>query len=332
MARARRTAAWPACPGWVTWSTSKISCDPAASWSWPPKRAPASLTQSRGSWPSGSPSLADRSPAPGRCSIWARSWSCPRCTPTTTSPARRASWGPWSLQRSQLAGGLYRLPLHTAAGGEPVLKSERWLAWAAGWLRSVHARALIVDTATAGSNVDPWGPDLLAVFRNLRGMVESYPELAILLVVHLKKPQGRGERRLSDVLGEWGRWSDVVLLMENDGASLDRVKLTLRKRVKRERRIVATKRDGLLVDPQELESGGPKVPTADVVAAIAASPGIDAKALGQVLGVSKVTASRYAAQAEQDGQVRHDGGGARGAFRYFAGEESEAELLAQVPA
>ncbi|MDP9269699.1 MAG: AAA family ATPase [Chloroflexota bacterium] len=232
--------------------------------------------------------------------------------------------------RPQLAGGYYRLPLMTAAGGEPPLKVDAWRGWVTGWLREQNALALIVDTATAATNVDPWGPEIQGVYHGLRLMLDEYPELAIVLVVHLKKPQGRGERRISDVLGEWGRWCDVLVLQENDGASLTRTKLTVRKRVRRERRIIATKSGGLLVDPEELQAAGPKVPLGAVLEAIAATPGIDAKALGALLGVSKSTAGRYAAMAEEIGQVRHDERGSRGAFRYFTGEESDAELLAQV--
>jgi DNA-binding MarR family transcriptional regulator len=210
------------------------------------------------------------------------------------------------LQRTQLVGGLYRLPIMTAAGTEPALKSDEWRAWITGWLRDMHALAMIVDTATAASNVDPWGPDIQAVYRGLRAMLEAYPQLAIILVVHLKKPQGRGERRLSDVLGEWGRWCDVILLMENDGASLERVKLSVRKRVRRERRIIATKRDGLLVDPEEVQAAGPKVPMADVVAIIAAEPGISQKQLAARLEVAEGTARTYVKTAEQAGQVRRE--------------------------
>lgn len=125
-----------------------------------------------------------------------------------------------SVRRTALTGGLYRLPLMTAAGGEPALMSEEWRRWITGWLRERGARAVIVDTATAASGVDPWGTDIQALYRGLRGMQETYRELAIVLVVHLRKPQGRGERRISDVLGEWGRWNDVTILMENDGGSL----------------------------------------------------------------------------------------------------------------
>jgi hypothetical protein len=141
-----------------------------------------------------------------------------------------------TLPRVGLVGGYFRLSLMTAAHGEPALKSDDWCEWATEWLRRRNAKALIVDTATAASNVDPWGPDIQAVYRRLRRMQESYRELLVVLVVHLKKPSGRGERRISDVLGEWGRWCDVLLLMENDGASLERVKLTVRKRVRQERR------------------------------------------------------------------------------------------------
>lgn len=235
-----------------------------------------------------------------------------------------------NLDRVGLVGGYYRLDLMTAAHGKPALQSDEWCAWTAEWMRSVNAKALIVDTATAASNVDPWGPDIQEVYRRLRLMQKSYPELLVVLVVHMKKPQGRGERRISDVLGEWGRWCDVLLLMENDGASLERVKVTVRKRVRQERRFIATKRDGLLVDPEDITAKTTAVPLADVVAAITSNPGITAKELGVQLGVSKPTAQRYAAAAEAAGSVRHDSDGPRHTHRYFGGEESESELLAQV--
>ena len=215
-----------------------------------------------------------------------------------------------NLTRSQLVGGLYRLPIMTAAGTEPALKSERWLAWIADRLRTMGAKAMIVDTATAASNVDPWGPEIQSVYRNLHALLADYDELAIILVVHLKKPQGRGERRLSDVLGEWGRWNDVTILMENDGASLERVKLTVRKRVRRERRIVATKRDGLLVDPTEVQTVGPKVAPEAVIAAVAAEPGLSVSALAERLGVSRGTVRNYLVGIPQ---IIQKPGGERGA-------------------
>lgn len=208
------------------------------------------------------------------------------------------------LDRAALAGRYYRLPLMTAAGGRPALTVPEWRAWITGWLRDRGALLLIVDTATGATQVDPWGREIQAVYSALRVMLAEYPDLAIVLLLHLKKPQGRGERRLSDVLGEWGRWCDVVLLMENDGAGLTRARLTLRKRVRRERRIVATKAGGLLVDPVDLdETQGTKVPLDDVLAAIEAAPGIGLAALGARLGVSKDTAGRYVGMLEEAGSV-----------------------------
>ena len=97
------------------------------------------------------------------------------------------------LQRTQLVGGLYRVPIMTAAGSVPALKSDEWRAWITGWLRRAQALAMIVDTATAASNVDPWGPDIQAVYRGLRAMLEAYPQLAIILV---RPPQeAAGPRR-----------------------------------------------------------------------------------------------------------------------------------------
>ena len=150
----------------------------------------------------------------------------------------------------------------------------------------------VFDTATAAAQVDPWGGDIQAVYRGLRMMIEQYPELAIVLIVHLKKPQGRGERRISDVLGEWGRWCDVLLLLEREGET--RVKLSVRKLVRHERRIVATKRGGLLVDPQDTTEGsGPKVPLERVIEAVRDEPGLSIKALAERLGVARGTARTY---------------------------------------
>jgi hypothetical protein len=198
------------------------------------------------------------------------------------------------LDRSALAGRYYRLPIMTAAGGRPALTVPEWRAWVTGWTRDRGALLLIVDTATGATQVDPWGREIQAVYSALRVMLAEYPDLAIVLLIHLKKPAGRGERRISDVLGEWGRWCDVVILMENDGNGLTRARLTVRKRVRHERRIVVVKAGGLLIDPQDLdEAKSTKVPLDAVLAAIVAAPGLTYAELGAAVGVSDATASRY---------------------------------------
>jgi hypothetical protein len=220
------------------------------------------------------------------------------------------------LERSALLGRLYRLSLMTAAGGRPPLMDPEWCAWMTAWLCDRGALLLIVDTATAATQVDPWGQAIQAVYTQLRVMLAAYPELAIILVVHVRKPTGHGERRISDVLGEWGRWSDVVVMQENDGSNLDRTKITVRKRVRHQRRIVATKRGGLLVDPVDASGGSaPKVPTALVLAAIEAKPGLTYAELGKALEVSKDTASRYV--KDLGGRVETIPTGPRGANRVF---------------
>jgi hypothetical protein len=196
------------------------------------------------------------------------------------------------LDRSALTGRYYRLPLMTAAGGPPALTVPEWRAWITDWLREHGALLLIIDTATGATQVDPWGQAIQAVYRDLRAMLEAYPELAVVLLLHLKKPQGRGERRISDVLGEWGRWCDVVVLQEQDGTN--RTKLSTSKRVRHMRRISATRSEGLLIDPVDLdEMRGQKVPEDAVLAAIVAQPGISFRELGAALDVSKDTAARY---------------------------------------
>jgi hypothetical protein len=222
------------------------------------------------------------------------------------------------LERSALTGRYFRLPLMTAAGERPALSVAGWRSWVIDWLKVHAALLLVVDTATGATQVEPWGREIQAVYRDLRAMLADYPALAIVLVVHLRKPNGRGERRLSDVLGEWGRWADVVVLMENDGTSLTQTRLTIRKRVRRERRIVATKRGGLLVDPIDAGTiGGSKVPLADVVAAVAAEPGMTATRLGEILKVSQRTARIYSEAAEAAGRIVRRRAGGRGALTFF---------------
>ncbi|CAN5760675.1 hypothetical protein BH23CHL8_BH23CHL8_29200 [soil metagenome] len=198
------------------------------------------------------------------------------------------------LERPSLAGRYFRLPLATAAGGRPVLTVPEWRSAITDWLRYRRAILLVIDTATGATRRDPWGEAMQEVFHDLRRMLDAYPALAIVLAVHVRKPAGKGERRISDVLGEWGRWCDVVVLQENDGADLDRTKISVRKRVRRQRRIVATKKDGLLVDATEAESKGSRVPEERVLAAIRANEGLLYADLAKVLGVSKDTATRAA--------------------------------------
>jgi hypothetical protein len=197
--------------------------------------------------------------------------------------------------RADLDGRYFRLSLFTAANGAPALMDDAWRGYIIDWVREHGVLVAIFDTGTAATNVDPWGRDMQQVFRNAKQMLEAVPGLVLVFVVHLKKPSTSGAGRgLSAVLGEWGRWNDVTVMLENDGVSLERVKVTVRKRVRRERRFVATKRDGLLVDPQELEGIGPKVPAATVLAAIHDEPGLSIQRLAATLGVSRSTARKYA--------------------------------------
>ena len=170
-----------------------------------------------------------------------------------------------------------------------------WRAYIIDWLRDHEALLLVVDTATGATRIDPWGEKIQQLYADVRAMLEAYPALAVILVVHVRKPSGHGPRQLSDVLGERGRWNDVTVLQENDGASLERAKLTVRKRVRQERRIVATKAGGLLIDPKDAaRPAGPQVPAERVVEAVRAHPeGISYVDLGAALGVGKDTASRY---------------------------------------
>lgn len=231
------------------------------------------------------------------------------------------------LERAALAGRYYRLNLMTAADGEPALDAGAWREWVIGWLRERGAVLLVIDTATSATRVDPWGEDIRALFRNLRMMLDAYPELAIVLTVHLKKPQGHGQRRISDVMGEWGRWCDVLVLQENDGTSLTRARLTSRKRVRHERRIIATKAGGLLVDPIDADTvGGPKASLEEVAAAVAAKPGLTVADLATATGVSNSTAAEYARMAENAGLIERRKEGPRGRLVLYPSKEPPSEL------
>lgn len=198
-------------------------------------------------------------------------------------------------ERADLAGRYFRLSVTTAANGDPALVSPSWRGYIAGWMADHDVRLLIVDTATRATRANPWGDELQVVYDGLAQLIAAHPPLAVILIVHLKKPPAGagGARRITDVLGDWGKWADVVVLMENDGQSLDRVRLTTRKRVRRERRIVCRKAGGLLVDPVDVDRAGPSVPTEAVRAAIEANPGMTYADLARALGVSKDTATRY---------------------------------------
>jgi hypothetical protein len=221
------------------------------------------------------------------------------------------------LERSALLDLYYRLPLMTAAGGKPALTVPEWRERTTAWLHDHNALLLVVDTATNATQVDPWGVAIQSVYRDLRVMLAAYPALAVVLVVHCRKPSGRGDRRLSDVLGEWGRWCDVVVLQENDGASLTRTKISVRKRVSHERRIVATKAGGLLVDPHDLVAEGPKVGLDTVVDVIAGAPGMTIKGLAEVLKVAPSTAATYAQEAERSRRIERRRSGPKGQFRLY---------------
>lgn len=208
------------------------------------------------------------------------------------------------LTRDVLDGKYWRLPLMTAAHGKPCLQVPEWCAWCVDWCKTNHVELLIVDTATGATDVNPWGHEMQAVYRQLRLMLDIYPQLAIVLIVHCKKPQAgmQGDRRITDVIGEWGRWCDVIVLQERE--NLSTVKLTTFKRVRHMRKIKATQQGGLLIDPIPLEqAGSTKVKQSKVLQVIADLPGITHQRLAELLEVSKRTASKYCDEAEKRGDV-----------------------------
>lgn len=230
-----------------------------------------------------------------------------------------------NLDRTALDGKYWRLPLMTAAHGKPCLQVPEWCAWCVEWCKANEVKLLIVDTATGATDVNPWGHDMQAVYRQLRLMLDAYPELAMILIVHCKKPQAgaKGDRRITDVIGEWGRWCDVIVMQERE--NLSSVKLTSFKRVRHMRKILATQHGGLLIEPIELDGGaGSKVPMSNVMTVIVENPGITHSRLAELLGVTKRTASKYAEEAEKKGDIYHIVG-RNGAHQAFANADNIAQ-------
>lgn len=234
------------------------------------------------------------------------------------------------IERVNLTGRLYRLDLGTAANGRPVLTDPDWRAWFAAWCRRRGVRLAVFDTGTGASQVDPWGKGLQEVFRDLRLMLADCPELAVVLLLHLKKPQGRGTRRISDVLGEWGRWCDVLILMEGDGDG--RTKVSTHKRLRHHKHIVATRAGGLLVDPVDLTEakGGQKVAPSRQVSDIEAHPGATFAELAELWSVTKRTAQNYVKALDTAVEVVSEG--PRGQSRVFpAKQPGNTEKQARFP-
>lgn len=221
------------------------------------------------------------------------------------------------LERGALDERYWRQDLATAARDQPALDSAEWRSWIVDWC---HQRGIIVqifDTATGATRSNPWGQDIQATFRNLRAMLAANPALAIILIVHCKKPTGRGGARdITDVIGEWGRWCDVVLMLEQ--ASVGHVKLSTFKRVRHPRRIVAAQRDGLLVEARDISTGSaPKVAPETFVRTVCAHPGLTQVAVAELLHVGKTTIRRYVATGVESAEIREQQAAQKGTKLLF---------------
>jgi hypothetical protein len=209
------------------------------------------------------------------------------------------------LARGSLAGRYFRQNLD-----DPILDNPEWIASMTAWANETDAIALIVDTATMATDIDPWGPDFRTVMRALQAASRECPKLAIILVVHLKKPQGgRGDakRHLSDVMGEWGRYNDITILLQGDGA--DHIRVSTHKRVRTPRHLRLRKVNGLLVEPQDLNGKQePKVSGEGTLAAITDNPGLNLHQLAAAIGVTRPTAKNYVDRLIANGQARTEDG------------------------
>jgi hypothetical protein len=231
------------------------------------------------------------------------------------------------LERNALATRYFRLPLMTAANGAPPLDDAAWRRWFVGWCREHEVVCAIFDTATGATEAEPWGAPIRAVYRNLRVLIEEYPELAIVLIVHCKKPQAHTERRISDVIGEWGRWCDVILMLERQGET--RVKLSSWKRVRTQRRVTAEQRGGLLVDPIDISgrTSARKVSDADFLGWIEQRTDSTYAQLADHFKLTPRTAQAYCKRLgdELDEWTEPGGHGEKHVFRRARGVPAEKE-------
>jgi len=216
--------------------------------------------------------------------------------------------------RTNLSGRYFRLSLATAANGKPVLADLEWVNWLVDDFAPRHdIKLLILDTVASAIEGEPWGENIIGVFRVLKAIVEERPSLAIALITHMKKPSGGGEQAISDVMGQWTRFADAVLLMTPQDPG--RVRLRTLKRLSPVD-IIATQSGGLLVDPFPVtHTGKPKVDMGNVYHVIEQKPDLTVAELGDALGVSKPTAERYVAQGVKLGLLERHREGLSGPFR-----------------
>jgi len=223
-----------------------------------------------------------------------------------------------------LQGRYWHLDLLTAAHGAPALLEPAWRAWVTAWCRAHEVLVLFIDTATtATGGMEAWGEAMVRLFGDLRVMLRELPELALVLACHLRKANGRAARDITSIIGDWAKWCDVVLQLDDEGG--DRTRLTTRKRVRRQRVIIARRQDGLLLEPVDVTTGKqPKVAGERVVQTIGDNPGRTVDELATLWGVAKRTADKYLDKAEQRGMVVSVAGTDRYAKKRYFVEEAEA--------
>jgi hypothetical protein len=209
------------------------------------------------------------------------------------------------VPRSALSGRYWRVGMDEVSGEKLLLDDPKWLDDIVAWCEELHVGVLIFDTATSATSVEPWGAAFREVIHRVRAAVSGYDKydypcaLAMLLLVHVTKPRASSpssKLQINRVMGEWGRWSDIVLTMERAGS--EHVRLTSAKRIRTPRTILVRQRDGLLVDPTTPGTSKASQSIGRVVELVSAHDGMSLAELALGLGVSKKTAERYAHEAE----------------------------------
>jgi hypothetical protein len=191
-----------------------------------------------------------------------------------------------------------------------------------GEVEAVGADVVWLDTG--GSMVgEEWGEPMKQVFRFLRSL-----DVTVFLNVHLVKP-ARGQARggashgstLTDVMGQWTRQADAVLVMSDLGEG--RARVLVRKRVPK-RDLVMAQQNGLWVVVDEGTGAGSDPKQEDRVLRAVNAGATDAEAVRRALDMPVRTVYRHVGSLRKAGFLDTK----RGPYRLTeAGEEAVEALL-----
>jgi hypothetical protein len=211
------------------------------------------------------------------------------------------------VPRSALSGHYWRMGMDECEGDKLLLDDPHWLDDIVAWCDQLNVGVLILDTATSATSVEPWGAPFREVIHRLRHAVMGVDKygnlrtLAMILLVHVTKPRTPSTKvQINRVLGEWGRWSDIVLTMEKVGS--EHVRLTTAKRIRQPRSIIARQSNGLLIEPTTPGTSKASQSIGKIVELVTTHDGMSLAELALGLGVSK---NRRALRPRSRSRPRH---------------------------